>query len=82
MAVCVGCGNTSGRMFTVQFEDRFALTFDSIQCAIPFIAPTCDECLCQILGLPVMVDDEIYCSAACARIGTSRSAPSHVRRIR
>lgn len=79
MSTCVGCGSNHGRFFTVRLYDHVELTFDSVQCALPFIAPTCSECLCQILGHGIALDDEVYCSASCARIGTQRDQRSHIR---
>jgi hypothetical protein len=79
MSRCVGCGNVEGQLFTVTLYDTVELTFDSVQCALPFIAPVCAECFCQILGRGIALDDEIYCSASCARIGSQRDQRSHIR---
>ena len=82
MATCVGCGSSEGRMFAVRTYEGVTLTFDSVECALPFIAPTCDECFCQILGHALIVGDQIYCGPTCARVGSKRNDQSHVRGLK
>jgi hypothetical protein len=47
--------------------------FDSFECAIHRLAPTCEHCQCQIIGHGVEVDGHFFCCAHCARAsGTDR----------
>jgi hypothetical protein len=41
-------------------------TFDSFECAIDAMAPTCAHCGCRILGHGVEAHNSIYCCAHCA----------------
>jgi hypothetical protein len=42
------------------------MTFDSFECAIHAMAPTCAHCGCKTVGHGVEVGDEVYCCAHCA----------------
>lgn len=81
MSVCDGCGNRSERMFTVQTHDDRVFLFDSVQCAVPILAPTCAGCLCAILGQPVEVGSITYCSAGCAEHAETQTATATVHEI-
>jgi hypothetical protein len=65
MAVCEVCGNDYDKAFTVERlgESR---TFDSFECAIQSLAPTCAHCGCRVIGHGVEVGDSIFCCAHCA----------------
>jgi hypothetical protein len=52
-----------------------ALVFDSFECAIHRLAPTCDHCECRIIGHGTEVDGRMYCCASCARHGENTNAP-------
>ena len=41
-------------------------TFDSLECAIQRLAPTCSHCECRIIGHGVEGHGSIFCSAHCA----------------
>ena len=47
-------------------HDGSAHTFDSFECAINALAPTCAHCSCRIIGHGVEADGAIYCCAHCA----------------
>ena len=66
MAVCDTCGNDYDKAFTLTYfgEQR---TFDSFECAIHLMAPTCAHCGVRILGHGVEAEEAIYCCAHCAR---------------
>jgi hypothetical protein len=81
MAVCDGCGNRSERLFTVQTHDDRVFLFDTIQCAVPILAPSCAHCLCTILGQGVEVGSITYCSAGCAQQSGIQSVPAAVHHI-
>ena len=49
MAICDTCGNDYDRAFQVIKEGR-TYTFDSFECAIQALAPTCAHCNCRIIG--------------------------------
>ncbi len=42
------------------------MTFDSFECAIHAMAPTCAHCGCKIVGHGVEAGGEVYCCAHCA----------------
>ena len=49
MGTCDVCGNTYDKSFTITRDGRSA-TFDSFECAIHAMAPTCSRCGCRIIG--------------------------------
>jgi hypothetical protein len=83
--VCETCGNEYDRAFKVTTEDGAEHTFDSFECAIQAIAPTCSHCRCRVIGHGMEKDLKFYCCAHCAhasgvpemkdRSSTQRSAP-------
>ena len=66
MAKCNVCGNEYDKSFQVVAADGRAMTFDSFECAIYAMAPTCAHCQCKIVGHGVEVRDRFYCCAHCA----------------
>ena len=48
MARCEWCGNDYDKAFQVMM-DRETHTFDSFECAIHALAPTCAHCRCRII---------------------------------
>ncbi|MEE6280539.1 hypothetical protein [Georgenia sunbinii] len=66
MATCDVCGNEYDKTFTLTQGDRTG-TFDSFECAVHAMAPTCAHCGCRILGHGVEADERIFCCASCAR---------------
>jgi hypothetical protein len=65
MGVCETCGNDYDKAFQVT-KEGVAHTFDSFECAIQALAPTCAHCNCRIIGHGVEQDESIYCCAHCA----------------
>lgn len=65
LSICAACGSTSGRLFMTTMNN-FTRAFDSFECAIHVMAPTCFHCGCRILGHPVEAHRAIYCCAHCA----------------
>ena len=55
MAQCETCGNEYDKAFKVVLAD-VSYTFDSFECAIQALAPTCSHCGCRILGHGVEAD--------------------------
>ena len=41
-------------------------TFDSFECAIHMLAPTCPHCDCKVVGHGVEAGGQIYCCVHCA----------------
>ncbi|MGC0144116.1 MULTISPECIES: hypothetical protein [unclassified Pseudactinotalea] len=66
MATCDTCGNSYDKTMTITRDDSSGV-FDSFECAIHAMAPTCAHCGVRILGHGVEADDVIYCCAHCAR---------------
>ncbi len=66
MAKCEQCGNDYDKAFQVLKEGR-TWTFDSFECAIQALAPSCAHCGCRILGHGVEKNGTMYCCAHCAQ---------------
>jgi phage terminase large subunit GpA-like protein len=62
---CEVCGNEYDKAFIVEMGGQ-RHTFDSFECAIHAVAPTCAHCDCHIVGHGVEQDGAIYCCAHCA----------------
>jgi hypothetical protein len=66
MAQCELCGNDYDKSFVITMDGR-SHVFDSFECAIHLLAPTCEHCACKIVGHGVEKDGAVYCCAQCAR---------------
>jgi hypothetical protein len=66
MAQCEVCGNDYDKAFQVTVAGA-THTFDSFECAIHAVAPTCEHCGCRIIGHGVEADGRMFCCANCAR---------------
>ena len=67
MAKCSMCGNEYDKAFTVTTADGTQKVFDSFECAIHAVAPTCAHCGCKVIGHGAEQDGNIYCCAHCAQ---------------
>jgi hypothetical protein len=65
MAKCEVCGNEYERAFQVTMAGRTHV-FDSFECAIHRLAPTCGHCNCRVIGHGVEAKGVVYCCAYCA----------------
>jgi Rieske Fe-S protein len=65
MAKCDQCGNDYDKTFQVEMSGS-TYTFDSFECAIHKLAPTCPHCGCRIIGHGVEQEGTIFCCAHCA----------------
>jgi hypothetical protein len=65
MAQCETCGNEYDKAFEVTMNGT-SHTFDSFECAIYALAPTCNHCGCRIIGHGVEANGAMYCCAHCA----------------
>ena len=66
MAQCEVCGNEYDKSFEVVMAGK-SHVFDSFECAIASLAPTCRHCGCRMIGHGVEVQGAMYCCANCAR---------------
>jgi hypothetical protein len=76
MAKCEICGNDYHRAFQI-VRDGERHTFDSFECAIQALAPTCAHCGCRIIGHGIESEDTYYCCAHCARTEGVVAAVDH-----
>lgn len=67
MAPCELCGNTYDKSFEIRDSVGKTHVFDSFECAIHVLAPTCEHCKCRIIGHGIEADGNFYCCAHCAR---------------
>lgn len=65
MPKCETCGNDYDKAFEVVMNGEHHV-FDSFECAIEALAPTCAACDCRIVGHGVEAKGRIYCCAHCA----------------
>jgi Rieske Fe-S protein len=65
MAVCEMCGNDYDKSFEVTIGGE-SHTFDSFECAIHALAPTCVHCGCRVIGHGVEADGRIFCCVHCS----------------
>ena len=65
MATCDVCGNDYDKAMQISVAGE-THTFDSFECAIHALAPTCDHCGCRIIGHGVEAAGRIFCCAHCA----------------
>jgi hypothetical protein len=67
MAKCDVCGNDYDKSFQVTGQGK-THTFDSFECAIHLLAPTCSHCDCKIIGHGIEAAGKFYCCANCAKM--------------
>jgi hypothetical protein len=72
MARCEVCGNDYDKAFEV-IVDGDSHTFDSFECAIHALAPTCEHCGCRVIGHGVQAGEAIFCCASCAKHAGART---------
>ena len=65
MEKCSVCKNEYDKTFKI-IKDGKTHIFDSFECAIHALAPSCSHCGCKIIGHGVE-QDQCYCCASCAR---------------
>ena len=65
MATCEVCGNDYDKSFEVTRNGENH-TFDSFECAIHAMAPTCPHCDCRVIGHGVEAEGRIFCCVHCA----------------
>ena len=65
MATCDVCGNDYDDTFDISIHGE-THTFDSFECAIHKLAPTCNHCGIRVIGHGVQAGERIYCCEHCA----------------
>jgi hypothetical protein len=65
MATCETCGNDYDKAFQV-IKDGQKHTYDSFECAIHALAPTCATCGIRIVGHGLEDDGTFFCCDHCA----------------
>jgi Rieske Fe-S protein len=65
MAQCEQCGNDYDKAFQVVLGGKTHV-FDSFECAIQALAPTCSHCGCRIIGHGVEAKGVMFCCVHCA----------------
>lgn len=68
MGRCEVCGNEYDKSFQIALDSEpdTVHVFDSFECAVHALAPTCAHCGCRIIGHGVESGSSIYCCAHCA----------------
>ena len=66
MATCDVCGNDYADAMTIE-KGGESRVFDSFECAIHALAPTCARCGVRIVGHGIRDGETMYCCAHCAR---------------
>jgi len=78
MAKCEVCGNEYDKALRVTLPDDQPHVFDSFECAIHALAPTCEHCGVRIIGHGVEANGSIYCCAHCASMAGAREVQDRV----
>jgi len=66
MGTCEVCGNSYDKAFQVRMPAGDSHTFDSFECAIQKLAPSCAHCKCRIIGHGLEANGKMYCCEHCA----------------
>ena len=77
MATCETCGNDYASPLEITV-DGTRHVFDSFECAIHALAPTCGHCGCRIVGHGIEADGARFCCAHCARAAGHEEARDNV----
>ena len=78
MGICAACGNEYAGTFEVRPDEMSVFVFDSFECAIQLLAPTCAHCGIRVIGHGVEADGVVFCCAHCAR---SVGSPGPIDRV-
>lgn len=78
MAQCEVCGNDYDKAFQVTTPGGEARTFDSFECAIHALAPTCEHCGVKVIGHGIEANGSFYCCAHCAEAAGDGEAQDRV----
>jgi hypothetical protein len=73
MPACEVCGNDYDKAMEISVGGSTHV-FDSFECAIHALAPTCEHCGCRIIGHGVEGAGSMFCCAHCAEEAGSGGA--------
>jgi hypothetical protein len=76
MAQCEVCGNDYDKAFQISLPGEDARTFDSFECAIHALAPTCEYCGVKVIGHGVEAGASFYCCAQYATMVGAEGSPA------
>lgn len=65
MGTCSACGNDYDKTFQVIAQGK-TYVFDSLECAIHMLAPTCSHCSVRIVGHGLEKAGQMFCCDHCA----------------
>jgi hypothetical protein len=65
MPRCETCGNDYDKAMSITLAGA-SHTFDSFECAIQKLAPTCAHCKCRIIGHGLEAKGRMFCCEHCA----------------
>ena len=65
MPKCEVCGNDYDKAFQVTLPGDQPHVFDSFECAIYALAPSCEHCGVRVIGHGVEANGHFYCCAHC-----------------
>ena len=65
MPKCDSCGNEYDKTFNVMMAGKTHV-FDSFECAIHALAPTCEHCGMRIIGPGLEENGRMFCCEHCA----------------
>jgi len=65
MSKCECCGNEYDKTFNVVMAGKTHV-FDSFECAIHILAPTCEHCGMRIIGHGLEENGRMFCCDHCA----------------
>ena len=65
MPKCEQCGNEYDKPIEIKMRGETHV-FDSFECAITVLAPTCKHCGTRILGHGMEAGGDMFCCASCA----------------
>lgn len=66
-SACEVCGNNYDKAFSVTTTGGITHVFDSFECAIYKLAPTCAHCKCRVVGHGLEDHGVVYCCNHCAK---------------
>jgi hypothetical protein len=66
MRTCETCGNEYDKTFVVEIGGERHI-YDSFECAVHALAPTCKHCGVRVIGHGVEAKDRVFCCASCAQ---------------
>jgi hypothetical protein len=75
---CEVCGKDYEWVFQVVTAGGRTRTFDTFECAIEALAPTCDHCGCKIIGHGMEANGFLLLCASCAAARRERASRSPV----